>query len=252
MKGQYLIGPAILAAMAMSGTVAARTISVDSGDYANFDSSLLNNGATLFSGTGQSTTIDGLLLSFSPGTSLTTGAMFFPNNGTTADYCLDTGCTTAINQGTGAMFNWGPQPASQLIGPAGITEQVIVYSLADGQSLPVLGSSSQTFTTSGAFEVDFNYAATSATGCAGETASISVGSQKYTSVNPCVAVDNAFFFNDAGGKLALEGTPSGWAAAGGVVSAPEIDTHSAIAGLSLLLGGLAVLLGRRRVTKSAA
>jgi hypothetical protein len=244
MKAQYLIGPAILTAMAMSGTVLARAISVDSGDYGNFDSSQPQNGGTLFSSTGQTYSVDGLLLSFSPGTAMVTGAMFSPNEGTTADYCLDTGCSTAITNG--AMFNWGPQPGSQVAGPTGLVEQVIVYNLADGQSLPLVGAPNQSFTTSGAFEVDFNYAATTASGCSGETAMINVGGQKYMSTNPCVAVDNAFFFNDSGGKLTLEGTPSGWTAVGGTVSAPEIDANSAVAGLSLMFGGLAVLLGRRR------
>jgi hypothetical protein len=253
MRAQYLIGPAILTAIAMSGTVAARTIVVDSGNFGNFDSSLPNNGGVTFSTTGQTFPIDGLLMSFSPGTSMATGAMFSPDGNSITDYCVSSStCSTAITTGTGAMFNWGPQPGSQQAGPTGITEQVIVYQLADNQSLPVVGSPGQNFTTAGAFEVDFNYAATS---CAGETGSLSVGGQKYTSAaNPCVSVDNAFFFNDSGGKLMLEGTPSGWSPAG-VVSAPEIDPNSAVAGFSLMFGGLAVLLGRRRLpllAKSAA
>lgn len=36
-----------------------------------------------------------------------------------------------------------------------------------------------------------------------------------------------------------------------LVSAPEIDPSSAMAGLTLMVGGLAVLRGRRRITSAA-
>jgi hypothetical protein len=145
------------------------------------------------------------------------------------------------------MFNWGTNPASQTVGPSGISEQVVVYQLQDGQTLPLVGSTTQTFTTSGAIEVDFNYFNTS---CGGESASLAVGKQKYTSGNPCAAGDNAFFFNDSTGKLVLEGAVSGWKP-GTVASAPEIDPNSAVTGLSLLLGSLAVLRGRRSLPRAA-
>jgi hypothetical protein len=112
--------------------------------------------------------------------------------------------------------------------------------------------------TGNGFTMDFNY---DATGCAGETANLSVNGTSYSARSPCAAGaivselcnagsftcvfnDSHFAFDtNANGKLQLEGaSPAGWSA----VAAPEIDPNSAFSGLTLLMGGIAVIVGRRR------
>jgi hypothetical protein len=226
--GFFLTG--ILGSMALIGAAGARSISSDTPNFQLTSTTGSTSSATL--------DITGYTLTFAPGTSATNSAYGALVPGISLPY------STAVNNYNASnafMYNWGPNPTVYNASPPSITEQVDVYQLVNGQSLPVLGSSS-TFTTNNAIEVDFNYASTS--GCSGQTASLKVGTSSFSVKNPCGAGDNAFFFNtNANGQVVLEGTPSGWAST--AHSTPEMDPNSAVTGLTLLLGGLAVLVGRR-------
>jgi hypothetical protein len=148
--------------------------------------------------------------------------------------------------------------------------QVMVYTLGGANS--TLGSGASV---AGDTEIEFNYdwesgnsannaAVTSAVG----TASFTVGSIKYSStgLNVPFSTDNDFLFNsngvllgslsdDANGDPALTACTAGASISTCVLgwtsttvtptSAPEIDSSSTIAALTLLAGGLAVLRGRR-------
>ncbi len=164
----------------------------------------------------------GVSLSFAPGTSLDSYQIY--GLGSTYD-----------------MFNWrgGPTAAD---GGYSTQEQVLVEVIHPNE-----------------FILQFNYADA---GCAGETASLRVGNLTFSAANPCnygvpttgctegnpspadecQYLENEFTFKIVKGKVQLVG-PSPWA---NVASAPEIDPNSAVAGLTLLLGGIATLTGRRR------
>jgi len=133
----------------------------------------------------------------------------------------------------------------------GPIEQVINYTLAGGTFGLAAGDT----------EVEFNYDASlnNATG----TASFVMGGVTYTSSGTTLPTsttfENDFVFNASGalvGGIVVDpisavasfktGVPTGWIASGGTVSAPEIDPTSAIAALTLLAGGLAVLRAGRR------
>jgi hypothetical protein len=137
----------------------------------------------------------------------------------------------------------------------GPIEQVIDYTLAGGS----LGLAA------GDTEVEFNYDG-SLNGAKG-TASFVMGGVTYTSAGTTLPTgannQNDFIFSKSGalvGALVVDpnseiasinsGVPTGWTASGGggggTVTAPEIDPTSAIAALTLLAGGLAVLRGGRR------
>jgi hypothetical protein len=131
-------------------------------------------------------------------------------------------------------------------------EQVINYALASGGVLSLA---------SGDHEVEFNYGPTM-TGVAG-TASFTVAGVTYTSTGGVLPTGNFndFLFSSTGkllGSLGQDqqdnptltaGVPAGWimtSGGGGTVSAPEIDSSTAIAALTLLAGGILVIGGRRR------
>ena len=107
------------------------------------------------------------------------------------------------------------------------------------------------------FTLQFNYAED--LGCSGETASLVLNTTTFSTSNPCTKgpeligdtpsgshydyVNSSFSFDiTSAGKVQLIGS-SPWAA---VTAAPEIDTTSAISGLTLLVGGIAVIRSRRR------
>lgn len=170
--------------------------------------------------------------------------------------------TTDSGQGGGldiigaTQYDWyaNPLPAvSTCSDPnaiiAGPIEQVIDYKLTAGGSLNLA---------SGDTEVQFNYdpSVDSTKG----VASFTMDGVTFTSTGPLLptGTDNTFLFSASGallGALTLDpnsgdtiltaGVPSGWTESGGTVSAPEIDPSTAIAALSLLAGGLAILRGRR-------
>jgi hypothetical protein len=140
-------------------------------------------------------------------------------------------------------------------------EQVMQYNLASGQYS--LGGGGTLSVAAGDREVEFNYASSLA-GVNG-VASFAMGGVTYTSTGTLLPTGtfNDFLF-DQNGKLlgALDqdstfsptfttGLPTGWTSSGGTVSAPEIDASSAVAGLTLLLGGLTVLRGRRTLQISS-
>jgi len=223
MKVQHFFAFSILASMALCGTAGARSISIDLPDF-NLVSTGVSSSASL-------NAFAGYTLTFAPGTLSSNGAsgelMAFPGYTTPLGY--------AVPSAGAYMYNWGNNPTSQNTGD--VAEQVMVYQLTNGQTLPVVGSSSSTFVTSNALEVDFNYYAA---GCSAETASLTVNGAAYSAKNPCAAGDNAFFFNTTGGKAVLEGIPSGWTP----VPLP--------ASLPLLLSGLIGLIGFGAVRRVAA
>jgi hypothetical protein len=147
------------------------------------------------------------------------------------------------------------------LNPNGPLEQVMTYTMADNGSISQAGD----------VEVEFNYNTffnpTLAT-TAG-TASFTMGGVTYTSTGTFLptSTDNDFLFSSTGGLKGelvtntsgvaslTAGVPQGWAikssGGGGTVSAPEIDPASAVAGITLLAGLLAVLRSGRRTLKVA-
>jgi hypothetical protein len=103
--------------------------------------------------------------------------------------------------------------------PIDITERVTVELLTTGQ-------------------YDFNFGYES-TGCASETASFSLGTAKYSESNPCA---------NPGALVVTNGVVTSVTNFSKVptVAAPEIDPNSVIAGLTILLGGLAIIRGARK------
>jgi hypothetical protein len=138
----------------------------------------------------------------------------------------------------------------------GPLEQVMTYTMAANASVSQAGD----------LEVEFNYNTffnpTLAT-TAG-TASFTMGGVTYTSSGTLLptTTDNDFLFSSTGalkGEIVTDssgnaslvaGVPVGWiiksgGGGGGTISAPEIDPASAVAGVTLLAGLLAMLRGRR-------
>jgi hypothetical protein len=116
---------------------------------------------------------------------------------------------------------------------------------------PVLGGASTS-----AFKVTFNYG--SAFGGAGETASLGYGGVTYTLSNPGAAAAGATEFDFSGGVIANLSTllKDGWTSGTGTgtgtgtTSAPEIDPASMMSALTLLAGGLAIMIsGKRRILR---
>ena len=150
-------------------------------------------------------------------------------------------------------FNGGDMPV----------EQVIQFSLASGNYN--LSGGGNLAVAAGDTEVEFNYASSLA-GTAG-VASFAMGGVTYTSTGTLLPTGTAndFLFDSSGkllGTLGLDpadnptfaaALPDGWTSSGGggTISAPEIDPASAAAALALLMGGLAVLRGRRMLPIAA-
>jgi hypothetical protein len=151
-------------------------------------------------------------------------------------------------------FNGGDMPV----------EQVIQFSLASG-NYSLGGGGGNLAVAAGDTEVEFNYAST-LSGTAG-VASFTMGGVTYTSIGASLPTGTAndFLFDQSGKLLGSLGQdsadnptfaaalPDGWtsSAGGGTISAPEIDSASAVAALTLLMGGLAVLRGRRTLPIAA-
>jgi hypothetical protein len=164
--------------------------------------------------------------------------------------------------------------------PGGCTEtttstgplaQVLDYGLNSASSfapLEVWNGTVDTGTTlslaAGDRELEFNYDSSRVSLSTTGTASFTLGGVTYTSSGSFVpsGTDNDFLFDSTGKLLGglgtdqfgstvvFTGVPTGWtASSGGTISAPEIDPSSAIAGLTLLAGGLVVLRGGRRSLK---
>jgi hypothetical protein len=160
------------------------------------------------------------------------------------------------------QYDWytNPPPAASTCtatpNAPGPIEQVINYALAGGTFGLAAGDR----------EVEFNYDAS--LNNAKGTASFVMGGVMYTSTGTTLPTsttfENDFVFTASGalvGGIVIDstsdvasfktGVPTGWIASGGTtVSAPEIDPTSAIAALTLLAGGLAVLRGGRRTLLS--
>jgi hypothetical protein len=167
---------------------------------------------------------------------------------------------------TGAtMYAWysAPIPSASLCGttlsngdqfsaPSPI-EEVIAYTLSSGDTLNSPNGQSSISLPTGGTEVEFNYAISGA----GQASFTMDGvTYKSTALTLPSTTANDFIFNANGslfGAISEDGTyvtqgglPSGWSATSGTVSAPEIDSASAIGALTLLAGCLAVLRGGRR------
>jgi hypothetical protein len=149
------------------------------------------------------------------------------------------------------------------LNPNGPLEQVMTYTMDNNASVSQAGD----------VEVEFNYntffnpTLATTTG----TASFTMGGVTYTSTGGVLptSTDNDFLFSSSGalkgeivtdstGTASLQaGVPVGWiiksggGGGGGTISAPEIDPASAVAGLTLLAGMLAVLRSGRRTLRVA-
>jgi len=211
MKARLFIVPGILG-IAICGAANARSIVYDSGQW---DSSAVFPGS--ISSTGGTLNVDGYSLAVAPGGTFAVS--------TPPAVPFITGVNNSFPPTIAYEFNWGTDASNSDSSANGIAEQVVVD-----------------VTSPTAFTVDFNYANTS---CSKETGSFSFGSATYSAADPCAANQKASGneFSVVNGKiLAL---PSGWNPSTVTVSAPELDPNSAFSALALLLGGIAVLLGRR-------
>jgi hypothetical protein len=103
-----------------------------------------------------------------------------------------------------------------------------------GNALPASSKAPMT-----AWEVEFNYALTTHP----TFASLEFGGNIYTASGDTLSPKNLNEFVFYGDTLHA---PNGWTETSATVSAPEIDPASAIAGLTLLAGCMAVLRGGRR------
>jgi hypothetical protein len=230
MKALLFFGAGIAAAM-LSTTAFARSIQYDSGQWdssATFPGSISNGTADL--------NVDGITLQLSPGDASSLGsAMGVNDSGTITSYWSG---VSGISSTVAYEFNWGSNPTSTT--GTGIQDQIIVYQFAN--DLPL--------------EVDFNYAGTS---CPSTVATLSIVQDtagNLTSTNPCSNTDAtanvvrlSISLNSAGGVGGLgENSFGNWTtpSSGTPVSAPELDPSSAAGGLTMVLGSLAVIAGRRR------
>jgi hypothetical protein len=160
------------------------------------------------------------------------------------------GCTSTTNS---------PGPLAQVLDygldPSNFALEVMTGTVDTGTTLNLAA---------GDREVEFNYDQFNLSASKTGTASFTLGGVTYTSNGTLIpfASDNDFLFdstgkllgglgtNQFGSTVVFTGVPTGWtASSGGTISAPEIDPSSAIAGLTLLAGGLVVLRGGRRSLK---
>jgi hypothetical protein len=231
MKALLFFGAAVATAM-LSTTAFARSIQYDSGQWdssAPFPGSNSNGTADL--------DIDGITLQLSPGNASSLGsAMGVNDSGTTTSYWSG---VSNISSSVAYEFNWGSDPTSTT--GSGIQDQIIVYQFAN-PDLPL--------------EVDFNYAGAS---CPSTVATLSIVQDSIgnlSSTNPCAntgstanVVRLSISLNSAGGLGGLgESAFGNWTtpSSGPPVSAPELDPSSAAGGITMVLGSLAVIAGRRR------
>jgi len=241
MKAPYLLSAGIMG-VALSATAGARSISYDEADWTF--SATSSSGITSLTGPqNESLAIAangglllddvGFLFSVTPLAGQKFAEAYDQNY--QPEGALLPGLDTSDNVNA-YKFDWGTDP-TQNAGSTpplnGISEQVVIY---------------RSIASPGEFEVDFNFAASS---CASSTPTALifgtpyVGSkgpplQAFASTNPC-ASDSSFLFGPSGPSV----VPSGWIS-GNPVSAPEIDLTFAAGSVTLLLGGLAVIAGRRR------
>jgi len=159
------------------------------------------------------------------------------------------------------MYNWY---TTGNLGSQTIQDQIIVYTLADNtgnsgmlfdpHTIAALSSNS---TLSGDVEIQFNY---------NDAANASFTFGGYTYSSPTGGTPDAdFLFSASGvflGSLTADGSTGvnyssselgGWSnsPAGGTLAAPEIDSSSTIAALTLLIGMLAVMKGGRGFARNA-
>jgi hypothetical protein len=151
-------------------------------------------------------------------------------------------------------------PDPNAVNPNGPLEQVMQWTMDNNASISQAGD----------VEVEFNYntAFNPELATTAGTASFTMGGVTYTSTSGVLPTDtdNDFLFSSTGmlkgeivtdtsGTASLKaGVPDGWtikSGGGGTVSAPEIDPASAVAGLTLLAGVLAMLRSGRRTLKVA-
>jgi hypothetical protein len=105
--------------------------------------------------------------------------------------------------------------------------------------------------TSSAFTVEFLYSSDISTNdpnCAGETATLSLSTGgSYSYRGACAGSgDYLFNFTSAGQLVGSSPFP------GATAAAPEIDSGSAASGLTLLIGLITVMLGRRQLDNTSA
>jgi hypothetical protein len=176
----------------------------------------------------------------------------------------------AITSAVQYVYYSSPIPAASACEPPGDPftlnsngplEQVLTYTMAANASVSQAGD----------IEVEFNYNTFSDAALASTlgNASFTMGGVTYMSSGTVLptSTDNDFLFSSTGvlkGEIVTDtsgtasltaGVPQGWtiksSGGGGTVSAPEIDPASAVAGLTLLAGMLAVLRSGRRTLKVA-
>jgi hypothetical protein len=157
-------------AIAMCGSVEARSISYDAGQYT----------LTPFSGTFNSLVVGASTITFAPGTSDPSAA------GGPIQPAYLPSTPPPLNEWE---YNWGSMPTLNNVNRDNILQQVFVTEVS---------------TTS--FTVDFNYLNSSA--CANETGTFSVGGMTWSSKNPCMnAGTNEFTVNNGKVTAAANWTP---------------------------------------------
>jgi hypothetical protein len=213
MKSTNIVGSTIVGLLVLFGTAQSRSLS-------SMDWEGPSNG-TSSSGTGTSVTLDALKspILLGDGTSLSGIDLSFAPGTSATSYSI----LTNDNPSSGVAYLWGGFNSN------GNQKGDAVVLLNSGSTLTV----------------DFDYSKNK--GCS--AASITVDSVMYSAVDPC-RLSNAetqLVFNTSTGKLQNSSSylnGGGWTEKS-VASAPEIDPTSAIGGLTLLIGALAVLRGGR-------
>jgi hypothetical protein len=213
MKSTKIVVSTIVGLLVLSGTAESRSLSSMQWEGPS-------NG-TPSSGTGTSATLDALSspILLADGTSLSGINLSFAPGTSATSYSI----LTNDNPNSGVAYLWG------------------AFDVNGNQT----GDAVVLFNNSSTLTVDFDYASTK--GCS--AASITVGSAMYSAVNPCALSDakTELVFNTINGSLQNSSSylnGGGWTEKSVTASAPEIDPASAMSGLTLLIGALAVLRGR--------
>jgi hypothetical protein len=217
-----------MASVAFCGTAGAHTLIVDEWPYPS---------SNIGSGTGNSVTLGSTLLDGSTLAGVTT--LSFAPGVTTMSYQTDYGVLGGGQEANeyvwGDSAGGGVDASSVPVPPPNTGEQIVIE--PGTYTGGTFTNSSGTTTGANAFEIYFDYAAA----CSTCTATLDVNGTMYQATNP--SATGVLTFSD--GILVGSATAAGFAP----VTAPEIDPASAMGGLTLLAGALAVLRGRRALVR---
>jgi hypothetical protein len=165
-------------------------------------------------------------------------------NGATASLLLNNNLTAVFGPGTttAASADSWTNPNSNFVVPAGVVNVweynwgTNVSNDPNGDPIDIMERVTVELLTTGQYDFNFGYESTN---CSGETASFSLGTAKFSESNPCA---------NPGALVVTNGVVTSVTNFSSVpkVSAPEIDPNSAVAALTILLGGLAIVRGARK------